>query len=64
MKKKGKSQRGLGSFVPAHLNDSPFYIDSISNPNENVKEKFSDKVDDGYAKAQKMQTEINNFVLA
>ncbi len=25
MKKKGLSQRGLGSYVPAHLNDSPFF---------------------------------------
>ncbi len=29
MKKKGSSQRGLGSYVPARLNDSPFFIDSI-----------------------------------
>ncbi len=30
MKKKDSSQRGLGSYVPAHLNESPFYEDSIS----------------------------------
>ena len=46
IKKKGKSQRGLGSIVPAHLNESPFFEDSITQTNENIKEnskKFSDR---------------------
>ena len=37
MKKKGFSQRGLGSYVPAHLNDSPFFEDSISQSPDSVK---------------------------
>lgn len=36
MKKKGLSQRGLGSYVPAHLNDSPFFKDIITEENPNV----------------------------
>ena len=30
MKKKGLSQRGLGSYVPAHLNDSPFFVPIVT----------------------------------
>lgn len=45
IKKKGISQRGLGSYVPAHLNDVPFYEDSISNSDPNVNTEISnDKV--------------------
>ena len=36
MKKKGFSQRGLGSYVPAHLNDSPFFKDIITEEKPNV----------------------------
>ena len=36
MKKKGFSQRGLGSYVPAHLNESPFFEDSIHKKSEKV----------------------------
>ena len=35
MKKKGLSQRGLGSYVPAHLNDSPFFEDIIPQEKAN-----------------------------
>ena len=41
MKKKGISQRGLGSYVPAHLNDIPFYMDSILDSAEDVKTNIS-----------------------
>ena len=46
MKKKGLSQRGLGSYVPAHLNDSPFFEDIITEESPKVKQqkkKTSDK---------------------
>jgi len=37
MKKKALSQRGLGSFVPAHLNDSAFYNPTVSQNQPIVK---------------------------
>ncbi len=43
MKKKGLSQRGLGSQVPAHLNDKPFFDNSILHVAENSQEKNSDR---------------------
>ena len=45
MKKKGLSQRGLGSFVPALLNESPFFDDSVSQPDDSVNGKFSARED-------------------
>ncbi len=42
IKKKTSSQRGSGSFVPSHLNDLAFYNDSITNPEEKVKDEISD----------------------
>ena len=43
MKKKGFSQRGLGSYVPAHLNDKPFYEPIIIRPSDSVNEQFQKK---------------------
>lgn len=45
MKKKGLSQRGLGSYVPALLNDSPFYEDSITQLDEKFKENSAKNSD-------------------
>ena len=45
MKKKGSSQRGLGSYVPAHLNESPFFEDNVPQNPDSVKRKFSHKAD-------------------
>lgn len=61
MKKKGSSQRGLGSYVPALLNDSPFFEDIIPQEPDSVKREFFDGIkkqakknsnilsDDGYS---------------
>ncbi|MBR6632899.1 MAG: hypothetical protein IKL05_01205 [Clostridia bacterium] len=49
MKKKAISQRGLGSNVPAHLNDITFFNNSISNSPENGKEKFISSIHSGFA---------------
>ena len=40
MKKKGLSQRGLGSYVPALLNDSPFFEDIIPQDDPKIKKQL------------------------
>ena len=55
MKKKGLSQRGLGSQVPAHLNDSPFFDNSLSHS-----AKKSQEVDLKKAKLQERSTNTSN----
>lgn len=48
MKKKGLSQRGLGSQVPAHLSDSPFFDDSLSQTTKKSQErKYQDRDSEG-----------------
>lgn len=42
MKKKGQSQRGLGSYVPARLNDLPFFEDIIPQESDSVKRENID----------------------
>ena len=44
IKKKGSSQRGSGSYVPAHLNDSSFFEDIIPQAPYSVKKEASDCV--------------------
>ena len=43
MKKKGFSQRGLGSYVPAHLNESPFFEDILAQKTDSVKKEKQNK---------------------
>lgn len=48
MKKKGLSQRGLGSQVPAHLSDSPFFDDSLSQTTKKSQErKYQERDSEG-----------------